>query len=75
MAKKITVFQPDGKYLEAIHRTEAHDRVRSGKADWDDGLIHRAIRLRDPKVCPQGKLDMWVVKQSGYAGPLVMQLT
>jgi hypothetical protein len=53
-------------------RAEALDLAEEEKADWaDENKL--TLNFRAPINIPRGKLNIWVPKQSGFAGPLVLQ--
>lgn len=73
ISKRVEVKSSDGLSTgNYIPRVQAVREVQTYLADWDDPVKHNFI-IRRPRAM-QGKLYQWVPKQSGYAGPLVLQL-
>lgn len=61
--KNVELILPSGK-SKHIPRSEAYHMAKDGRARWD--IFGKSMRM--------DMRSTWRVKQSGYAGPLVMQL-
>lgn len=68
--KQIALHSPQGQFITYITNHDAWERVSNQQAHR---ISDKAIQLV-PNKTTYGKVS-WQVRQSGYAGPLVLQVT
>jgi len=68
--KRIALHLPDGTYQRHITNREAYDLVLEGKAQR---TADKELQFLPSQLVPNMGAT-WQVKQSGYCGPLVLQV-
>jgi hypothetical protein len=72
--RNVPTYNPDGTFCKYIARAEALQLAGNERADW--ATEHKLeLNFRAEVHIPRGKLGLWQPKQSGIAGPLVLQYT